>query len=135
MKPEAHPIALAWVGSSLLQEHYRDLDISFNEDNDWRYLFIVKRHWLRKQKKLHNGHWVCHYCNEPIYKQAPRNKGNSMKNTKLWITVDHMTPASKCNDILDTSNFAESCYKCNNKKRDMTYNNFLIKKNKNIVTS
>jgi len=110
----------------LLREYYRDLDISYNEQNDWRYLFIVKRHWLRKQKKLHDGHWVCHYCHKPVYNQSPRN---SRKNRKDCITVDHMHPASKCNDVLDTKNFAECCYKCNSEKGDMSYDEFVLIKN------
>lgn len=116
----------------LLREHYRDLDIDFNQENDWRYLFIVRRHWLRKRKKLHNGHWVCHYCNKPVYHQSERNKRT---NRKDCITVDHKIPASQCNDILDTKNFLESCYKCNHEKGDMSYEEFVLVKNSSIVVT
>lgn len=124
-----NPDPSTYASAILLREHYMDLDISFNEQDDWRYLFIVKRHWLRKQKKLHDGHWICHYCGKPIYKQAPRKKRIKMKDAKKCITVDHKDPQSKINDITDTSNFLESCWNCNHKKRDTPYEIFIKKFN------
>lgn len=112
--------ANTYSASLLLREHYRDLDVSYGYESDWRYYYIVRRHFLRKIKR--NGHWVCHYCGKPVYKMPVRNKNR--QNVKDCITVDHKIPASECTDILETSNFVESCYKCNKEKGNMPYEIF-----------
>lgn len=56
-----------------------------------------------------------------------RNKNR--QNVKNCITVDHKIPASECDDILDTSNYVESCYQCNHEKNDMTYEDYILLKN------
>jgi hypothetical protein len=45
----------------LLNDYYKNLDIEFGEF-DWRYYFIARRTFLRRKRKEHGGHWVCHYC-------------------------------------------------------------------------
>jgi len=110
----------SYSASLLLREYYRGLDFDYGRENDWRYYFIVRRHYLRKVKR--NGHWVCHYCGEPVYKMPKRNK--TKQYIKNCITVDHVIPASQCDDILDTRNYVECCYRCNNDKGNLPYNVF-----------
>ena len=124
------PFIKSYASLLLLNNYLKSLDEDYKYQENWHYLFIVKRHWLRKKRKEHNGHWVCHYCNEKIYKMAKKNIQNH--NISDCITVDHKIPKCKCNDITDTSNFLECCSKCNNEKGDKDYNTFLnIKKMKN----
>ena len=110
----------------LLVNYYQERDITFQEENDWRYYFIIRRHFLRKKKKENGGHWKCHYCGKVITKMQKRNT----KWQQPWcVTVDHVIPKSDPNcDILDTSNMVESCSKCNNKKGTIPYDEF-VKKN------
>ncbi len=119
--------AKSYSASLLLREYYQDLDVSFNQENDWRYYYIVRRHFLRKVKQ--NGHWTCHYCGKPVYNMPERNKNR--QSIKNCITVDHKIPAYKCGDILDTSNFVECCYKCNQDKGEIPYEYFKEKLNIN----
>ena len=109
----------------LLVSYYQDMDVSFQEENDWRYYFIVRRHFLRKRRKENGGFWVCHYCGKKITKMQKRNAKWQQPNC---ITVDHVVPASdpEC-DKLDTSNMVESCNKCNNDKGTQPYGEFCRK--------
>jgi len=110
----------------LLVNYYQDRDITFQEENDWRYYFIVRRHFLRKKRKENGGHWKCHYCGKVITKMQKRNT----KWQQPWcITVDHIVPQSDPDcDPLDTSNMVESCHKCNNEKGTTPYDIFVGKK-------
>jgi len=119
----------SYSASLLLRNYYQDLDVSYSQENDWRYLFIVKRHFLRKVRR--NGHWTCHYCHKPVYNLPKRNKNR--QNIKDCITIDHMIPASKVDNILDNSNFVECCFKCNSEKGDTPYHIFKNKKAKSIA--
>lgn len=109
----------------LLVNYYQDRDIGYQEENDWRYYFIVRRHFLRKKRKENGGYWVCHYCGKKIKKMQKRNT----RWQQPWcITVDHKVPKSDPNcDTLDTSNMVESCSKCNNKKGITPYEEFINK--------
>jgi 5-methylcytosine-specific restriction endonuclease McrA len=120
----------SYSNAILLRGYYQALDISFQEDNDWRYYFIIRRHWLRKQKK--NSIWVCHFCGKEIYKMPERNK--KCQNLHKCVTVDHKIPKSEGIDILDTSNFLVACYDCNTKKKSASYESFIkgIKKKEKI---
>lgn len=108
----------------LLNEYYKNLDIDYIENNDWRYYYIVRRHFLRKRRKINGGFWVCHYCKTPIYNLQPRNFKRE-PNKKLNVTVDHVVPVSKGGDMLDTKNMVECCYKCNVEKGVESYDNFM----------
>ena len=120
--------ASSYASSLLLREQYRNLDISTSEDNeDWRYYFIVRRHFLRKQKK--DSKWICHYCDKDVYKMPERNK--KRQDTKNCITVDHIVPVSECENKLNTLNFVECCYKCNQEKGTKTYEEFKTLKDGN----
>lgn len=119
----------SYSSAVLLRNYYREHDIEFRESDDWRYYFIVRRHFLRKKKKEHNGVWICHYCERPITKIQTRNK-IYQKNRWNLITVDHKVPLDKGGDLLATSNMLECCVRCNEKKDNMSYEVFLDKINK-----
>jgi 5-methylcytosine-specific restriction endonuclease McrA len=106
----------------LLKNFYRSLDYTVKESKDWRYLFIVKRTFLRHRKS--NDGWTCHYCGKKMTKMSKLG-GRSFD--KSCVTVDHKNPAFKCSDKTDSSNFLESCYSCNNKKGSMSYETFINK--------
>ena len=112
----------------LLVSYYQDRDIDYNE-NDWRYYFIVRRHFLRKRKKINGGVWYCHYCGKTIRKIQKRN---SKWQRPGCVTVDHKIPQTdpRC-DRLDTSNMFESCNKCNCEKGNRPYEEFRRKKGSN----
>lgn len=122
-----NPVDTSWAASLLLKELYISLDDDYRYQTEWHYLFIAKRHWLRKKRKEHGGHWVCHYCGDKVYKMAKRN--NQYQKTTDCITIDHKIPKSQCEDATDTKNFLECCDKCNQEKSDMSYDKFIkIKK-------
>jgi len=110
-----------YASALLLKQYYQDHDISFIRGKDWRYLFIVKRTWLRHVKN--NGHWTCHYCGTKLYKLPKRNKNR--QSVKDCVTIDHKIAASKTEDPTDSSNFLECCFKCNRDKKDMSYEKFI----------
>jgi 5-methylcytosine-specific restriction endonuclease McrA len=59
-----------------------------------------------------------------IYKIQERNKLWQKNNNEL-ITVDHKIPKDECDDITDSKNFIECCYKCNVKKGTTPYDEFV----------
>jgi hypothetical protein len=109
----------------LLKDYYRDLDITVNDEKDWRYLFIAKRTFLRHQRK--NGKWICHYCGNEIFEMSDRNK-RYQKNIKKCVTVDHKEPKCECNDKTDSNNFLVCCYRCNGLKGSKDYETFVKQK-------
>jgi 5-methylcytosine-specific restriction endonuclease McrA len=111
----------SYASSVLLKEYYRSLEDPGDWQTDWRYYFIVRRHWLRKQKK--NGIWICHYCGKEIHKMPERNKNH--QNLHKCVTVDHKVPKSEGIDITDTTNFLVSCYDCNTRKKSTPYESFM----------
>jgi hypothetical protein len=106
----------------LLNDYYKNLDVEFGI-YDWRYYFIARRTFLRRKKKENGGFWICHYCGEKIYKIQERNK-IAQKNNHELITVDHKNPKEECEDITDSKNFIECCYKCNKNKGNKSYEEF-----------
>jgi hypothetical protein len=110
----------------LLNNYYKERDIDFTK-YDWRYYFIARRTFLRRKKKEHGGHWVCHYCGKKIYKIQVRNKIYQDNRNDL-ITVDHKIPKEECEDITDSENFIECCNKCNIKKGNTPYEIFIKSK-------
>ncbi len=110
-----------YAASVLLKEYYGSLENSGDWQKDWGYYFIVRRHWLRKQKK--DGVWICHYCGKKISKMPERNKRH--QNLHKCVTIDHKVPRSEGIDILDTNNFLVSCYDCNTRKKSTPYEIFM----------
>ena len=100
--------------------HWRDCD--FDRENDWRYLFIAKRTFLRHKRK--NGQWFCHYCGKIITQMATRNQKWQKKSI---VTVDHKDPACGVADKTDSTNFVPCCKKCNQRKGSLPYEEFIKK--------
>ena len=117
-----------YANAVLLRSYYQDHDISFIEDKDWRYYFIVRRYFLRKIKRLY-GKWECHYCHTVMTEMQDRNK-LYQKRSKSKLTIDHVTPLDKGGLKTDTKNMVVCCSKCNNEKGNMSYDMFLNKKRK-----
>jgi hypothetical protein len=110
----------SYAASVLLNEYYRDRDIDFYS-KDWRYMFILKRTWLRHQRK--DGWWICHYCGTPLYKFPLRNR--TKQSLLGCVTVDHKKSAKEYEDRQDTRNFLCACHKCNTDKADINYETFM----------
>jgi len=106
----------------LLNRHYRRIDLGFDKKDwrAWRYLFIVKRTFLRHIKK--DGKWDCHYCRKVLYKLPVR--GTNKQEWNEIVTVDHVTPACQVEDKTDSSNFVACCAQCNKEKGSMSYEEF-----------
>ena len=112
-----------YAASILLNDYYKTRDADFNYKNDWRFLFIAKRTWLRHKKK--DGKWVCHYCGRELFKLPKRNRKH--QSVKDCITIDHKIAACDVDDITDSTNFLESCSRCNRDKGVMNYEKFIKK--------
>ena len=110
----------------LLKDYYRDLDITVQEEKDWRYLFIVKRTFLRHQKV--DGKWTCHYCAKELHYMHERGHKTRRNQHRKYVTVDHKEPACKCTDKTDSKNFLVACHRCNELKGPMNYSTFIKKK-------
>jgi len=108
----------SYAHAVLLRDYYQDHDIDFVEDKDWRYYFIVRRHFLRKKKKEHGGVWICHYCGKEI---TTLQKRNQKSNCKHAVTVDHKVALANGGSKLNTDNMVECCSKCNNDKGRKNY--------------
>lgn len=88
--------------------------------------------------QLKKGPLYCQYCNKGpliIYditnnnlKQAidnPNVRFNSKFNPKDGATCDHKQPQSKGGDKFNYNNLAVSCYRCNRKKSNMNYEDWI----------
>ena len=115
-----------YANAILLREYYQNHDIDYNRLNDWRYYFIVRRHFLRKKKREHGGIWICHYCGEEVTVLQERNKKSGSRKA---ITVDHKKAIANGGDKLSTANMVECCYKCNQKKGVKNYKKFVESRN------
>ena len=104
----------------LLNRYYRSLQVP-ERHLDWHPLFIVKRTFLRHHKN-EKGTWTCHYCRKELTQLPKRN--TNKQNLKKIVTIDHVDPASKCDDVLDSKNFVCACHRCNQDKGDMSYEEF-----------
>ena len=113
----------SYASAILLKKYYEELEDPGDWYTDWRYYFIVRRHWLRKQKQKHDGTWHCHYCEREITQMPERNKKH--QNLHNCVTIDHKVPKSEGIDELDTKNFLVSCYRCNTKKKSTPYEIFM----------
>lgn len=87
-----------------------------------RRLIIAKSNLKFLQEQEKKGELRCEYCNEgPL-----RIYGfKEFFNKKDGATADHKDPISKGGNIFDYNNLAVCCYKCNNEKDDMGYENWI----------
>lgn len=87
-----------------------------------------------KDMKKERGELRCEYCNKGpliIYDFTESDLLGTGKrfNTKFkptnGATCDHKTPISRGGDKFDYDNLAVCCYKCNQRKRNMSYEDWL----------
>jgi len=114
----------SYASAVLLRQQYQKTDVDYVRLRDWRYYFIVRRHFLRKKRKENGGVWICHYCKKEMSILQVRGKRTSKKFKA--VTVDHVTPLAMGGDKLSTANMVECCYKCNQKKGSMPYEKYVM---------
>ena len=125
-------VAKTYANAILLREFYRKQDIDYIRIADWRYYFIVRRHFLRKKRKEHNGVWICHYCQKEMTVLQTRNKRCGSRQS---VTIDHKHALVNGGDKLSTANMVECCFKCNQKKGSKSYENYMKKCNIQVLIS
>ena len=76
----------SYANAVLLRQYYQEHDIDCIRSKDWRYYFIVRRHFLRKKRREHGGVWVCHYCHKEMTVLQKRGRRYSPRQA---VTVDH----------------------------------------------
>ena len=114
-----------YASAIMLHRYYRSIEIKEDHTgNDWRYLFITKRTFLRHHRN-ENGNWTCHYCRKELTEMPKR--GQHWQNWKKVITIDHKKPACECENKLDSKNFLPACSQCNKDKGSMSYEKFTSK--------
>ena len=121
-------VAKTYASAILLREFYQQRDIEYVRATDWRYYFIVRRYFLRKQRRANNGVWICHYCHKTMTEIQPR-KGRD--NSRTAVTVDHKHAVGTGGDRLDSKNMVECCYECNQNKGNQSYESYI--KNCNLL--
>ncbi len=119
-------VAQTYANAILLRDFYQKQDIDFIRANDWRYLFIVRRHFLRRMKKENGGIWICHYCKKEMTILQKRGKRYSSRQA---VTIDHKHALAKGGMLLDTANMVECCSKCNQKKGNKCYHTYMSRLN------
>ena len=113
-----------YAASVMLHRHYSSIAEPDRAKEDWRYLFIAKRTFLRHHRN-ENGNWTCHYCRAEKFQMPVRGR-NWQKYNKI-ITIDHKDPACRCADVTDSSNFLPACAQCNRDKGDKSYEDYTSK--------
>lgn len=103
------------------------------QDRDYQLLRNYKRIWLnfrnrvlRNKKKEAKGNLICHYCGIPHL--VMNFKAPGVKD-KFKATLDHVIPRSRGGREFDEGNLVVSCYKCNQKKKDLLPDQFKKKIN------
>ena len=114
----------SYASAIQLRNLYQQNDYDFIRLKDWRYYFIVRRHFLRKKKKENGGVWICHYCKKEMTLLQIRGKSRQQKFKA--VTVDHKTPLDRGGDKLSTANMLECCFKCNQKKGNTPYEKYVM---------
>lgn len=136
------------LNNKLKEEEFNNLankDVQeINEINPGLAVAINNLNFL-KYKREKKGKIFCEYCGKGplvIYdfiNNDPKKKGkyryNVRFNPKNGATADHKEPQSKGGDKFDYKNLAVCCYKCNQRKGDMPYEDWmeLIKPKEKIL--
>lgn len=115
-----------------ISSYFSDSYIDFLIDNPSKLEsnLISLNNLMFLMEKEKEGTLKCEYCNKPLV------LNNWLKYTKRPVndntaTCDHKTPISKGGDKFNFNNLAVSCSKCNNKKAEKSYNDWIeYKKNK-----
>ena len=121
-------VATTYASAIMLREFYQKQDIDYIRARDWRYYFIVRRHFLRKKWKEHGGVWICHYCQKEmtvLQERGVHRKNIKYKQKLKAITIDHKHAVGNGGMILETENMVECCYTCNQKKGNKDYHEYM----------
>jgi len=89
-----------------------------------RRMIISKSNQKFLKEKEKEGELRCEYCNSgPLKVYEFSEKFNKVDGA----TADHKIPISKGGPVFDHTNLAVCCYKCNNEKEDMNYEDWMNK--------
>ena len=124
------PSANSRAALILLKDSYRKNEVDFyskkynvninvfSSTSNYSLLEIIRkqfnRQFLKRKRNL-----ICEYCLRPNLKLRTKS------NNKIYATVDHKTPLIDICDWFNEENLAICCSECNNKKGDMTYNEWM----------
>lgn len=128
-----HPNVKSLANLLLLNDYYSKLDVDYVEKTQTLDRYLELRHEFLFNHFMKHADLICHYCGKSHLEIGFREIENAhlnLKNKNL-ATIDHKIPRNKCSNILDTDNWLVSCVKCNNKKQDLDYVEFVKKINKN----
>lgn len=114
----------------LLNEALRELDIDYMKSKWDLEEYLSKRHLYLEKTQKEKGNLVCHYCGKEHLDIGFRDIEFSYLNNKNknLATIDHVIPV--CSGLinpLDESNWVIACKKCNSRKGNMSYNDFIKK--------
>lgn len=79
-------------------------------------------------KKESEGKLVCEYCKSKVFR-------NKKQNHPRFATIDHKIPQVEGYDSFDDSNYAVCCYRCNQKKNQLPYNEWCVVCNKMVINN
>lgn len=123
----------------LLNNHYRRLEVEYYSNkynvniskpefkglSNYNLLKIIRQ--IAQRKFLEKSELICAYCNIQVeLLEGKRRRHNH-------ATVDHFIPQIDSCDPIDETNFRVCCYKCNNEKGQLTYKEWMQKKNGKII--
>ena len=92
-----------------------------------RRLIIAKSNLGFLKKQAEKGELRCEYCNEgPLRVYDFKEQFNKIDGA----TADHKNPISRGGDVFDYSNLAVCCFKCNNDKDNMSYEDWISRTKK-----
>lgn len=120
----------------LLANYYRKLEIEYyskkyNVDiftpeykniSNWKLLQLLRK--VAQRKFLERTNLICEYCKTPVILSIEGKKRNDKT-----ATVDHFIPLKHFCDPFDESNFRVCCKKCNGDKGELSYSEWMEKKN------
>lgn len=114
----------------LLNEALRELDVDYIKSKWDLEEYLSKRHSYLERTKKEKGDLVCHYCGKEHLDIGYRDANFAYLNNKNknLATIDHIIPVSSCLiNPLDEDNWVVACKRCNSKKGNMSYTDFMNK--------
>jgi len=114
---------------------FQDEDYLEELNSLWDWLDFREEFLLEEQKKM-GGNLKCHYCPKDhleIGGKRPEDLAANNKNKRL-ATVDHVLATSEGGKKYDKSNMVVSCRKCNGKKSNKSYEDFVDEKRKQCAS-
>lgn len=108
-----NPIITSYAAKLLLKEKYYSLD-----DNP-RITWLNFRKKYLTEIQVKRGELRCFYCDKgPLIIEKDNNH-------PMIATLDHKTPRAKGGKEYDKSNLLVCCYSCNQKKKDLSFEEFI----------